>query len=106
MVVENNLTLALDRGFIYSAQADLLRTKSGQAARGVAAAGATVSNTLFSSAIGAGVGAGAGTTAQGVTRGQQVRLNSEQVLNFQLQSPLTVTPASGSNRDRQRLEVQ
>ncbi|HKW74008.1 MAG TPA: TolC family protein [Terriglobales bacterium] len=59
-VVENNLNLALDRYFNYSAQTDLLRAKSGQAARGVQAVGATIPDALFSSAIGAGVGGGGG----------------------------------------------
>ena len=49
-------------------------------------------------AIGAGVGAGAGTAAQTVTRGQQVRLAPEAVLNFRLQNSLTVTPQSSRNR--------
>jgi outer membrane protein TolC len=59
-VVENNLNLALDRYFNYSAQADLLRAKSGQAARGVQAVGAAIPDALFSSALGAGVGGGGG----------------------------------------------
>jgi outer membrane protein len=60
MVIENNLNLAVDRYNNYFAQADLLRTKSGQAARGVDSAGAAIPDALFSSAIGAGVGGGAG----------------------------------------------
>ena len=59
-VVENNLNLALDRSFNYSAQADLLRARGGQAARGVDAVGAIIPNALFSAAIGAGVGGGGG----------------------------------------------
>jgi outer membrane protein len=59
-VVENNLNLALDRSFHSSAQADLLRAKGGQAARGVQAVGATIPDALFSAAIGAGVGGGGG----------------------------------------------
>jgi outer membrane protein len=59
-VVENNLNLALDRYFNYSAQSDLLRARAGQAARGVDAVGATIPNALFSSAIGAGLGGGGG----------------------------------------------
>jgi outer membrane protein len=59
-VVENNLNLAIDRYFNSSAQADLLRAKSGQAARGVQAVGATIPDALFSSALGAGVGGGGG----------------------------------------------
>lgn len=50
-------------------------------------------------AIGAGVGAGAGTGVQAATRGQQVQLGPEAVLNFHLQNSLTVTPASHRNRD-------
>ena len=45
-------------------------------------------------AIGATVGAGAGTGVQAVTKGQQIKLPTESVLNFQLLSPLTVTPGT------------
>lgn len=62
VVVENNLKIASDRFDNYFAQADLLRTKSGQAARGVAAAGATIPDALSSGAIGAGVGTAGGLT--------------------------------------------
>jgi outer membrane protein len=60
VVIENNLSLAIDRYNNYFAQADLLRTKAGQAARGVNSAGAFIPDALFSSAIGAGVGGGGG----------------------------------------------
>ena len=66
-VVENNLTLAVDRYNIYYSQADLLRANAGQAARGVAGAGAGIPNELFSSAIGAGVGSIAGLGGIGLT---------------------------------------
>lgn len=56
-------------------------------------------------AIGAGVGGAAGGGVQAATKGQQIRLTSEQLLNFQLQSAVTVTPASSTNRNRQRLDV-
>jgi outer membrane protein len=59
-VVENNLNLAVDRYFNYSAQADLLRARGGQAARGVQAVGGIIPDALFSAAIGAGIGAGGG----------------------------------------------
>jgi outer membrane protein len=59
-VVENNLNLAEYRYFNYSAQADLLRARGGQAARGVQAVGASIPDALFSAAIGAGVGGGGG----------------------------------------------
>lgn len=60
IVIENNLKLAVDRYNNYFAQADLLRTKSGQAARGVESAGAGIPDALFSAAIGAGLGGGGG----------------------------------------------
>jgi hypothetical protein len=44
-------------------------------------------------AIGAGVGAGAGGAVQVLTRGQQVKVPSETLLEFRLQQPVTVTPA-------------
>lgn len=46
-------------------------------------------------AIGAASGAGAGTAANAMTRGQQVTIASEQLVNFTLQSPISVT-ASGT----------
>ena len=55
-------------------------------------------------AIGATVGAGAGTGVSGATKGQQIVLPSETVLNFQLQAPLSVIPtSSGPNAGRQTL---
>ena len=43
-------------------------------------------------AIGAGVGAGAGGTIQVLTRGQQVKVPSETLLEFRLEQAATVTP--------------
>lgn len=43
-------------------------------------------------AIGAGVGSAAGGTVQVLTRGQQVKVPSETVLEFRLQHPATVSP--------------
>lgn len=55
-------------------------------------------------AIGATVGAGAGTGVSAATKGQQILLPSETVLNFQLQAPLSVIPTSqGPNAGRQQL---
>lgn len=42
--------------------------------------------------IGAGAGAGAGTAVQAVTRGQQIRIPSETVMEFHLKGPVTVEP--------------
>ncbi len=44
-------------------------------------------------AIGAGVGAGAGTAIQVFTRGDQVRVPSETMLEFRIEQAFTVTPA-------------
>jgi len=54
--------------------------------------------------IGAAAGGGLGGGVQAATKGQQIRLPSETVLNFTLQSPLTVTPVNGPNSGRQKLE--
>jgi hypothetical protein len=45
-------------------------------------------------AIGAGVGAGAGGAVQVLTRGQQVKVPSETLLEFRLQQPATVAPTT------------
>ncbi len=47
-------------------------------------------------AVGAGVGAGAGTAIQVMTRGQQVRVPSETLLEFRIEQPVSVTPAGAS----------
>ena len=51
-------------------------------------------------AIGATVGAGAGTGVQAATKGQQIRLPSETVLNFTLAAPVTVIPQGKLDRNR------
>jgi hypothetical protein len=48
-------------------------------------------------AIGAGVGAGAGGAVQVMTRGEQVRVPSETLLEFRLEQPVTLTPAGSSD---------
>lgn len=53
-------------------------------------------------AIGGTIGAGAGGGATAAGKGQQIRLNSEQVLVFTLQNALTVTPATNLDRNRNR----
>jgi len=45
-------------------------------------------------AIGAAAGAGAGTGVSAATKGQQIILQPEAIIAFQLQSPLTVTPGA------------
>ncbi len=51
-------------------------------------------------AIGAAAGAGVGGGVQAATKAQQIKLPSETVLNFTLQSPVTVVEARGSNRPK------
>ncbi len=45
-------------------------------------------------AIGATAGAGAGTGVSAAGKGQQIVLQPEQIISFQLQSPITVTPVA------------
>ena len=45
-------------------------------------------------AIGAAAGGGAGAGVQIITKGQQVKVPSEALLEFRLQQPVTITPAS------------
>ncbi|HEX2715239.1 MAG TPA: hypothetical protein VHM88_23925, partial [Candidatus Acidoferrales bacterium] len=49
-------------------------------------------------AIGAGVGAGAGTAVQVLTKGQQVRVPSETMLEFRIEQPFTVAPSRSPAR--------
>ena len=54
-------------------------------------------------AIGAAAGAGVGGGVQAATKGQQIKLPSETVLNFTLQAPITVVQASSPDASRQKL---
>lgn len=56
-------------------------------------------------AIGAAAGGGLGGGVQAATKGQQIKLPSETVLNFTLQNPLTVVPASGPDSHRHRMDT-
>lgn len=53
-------------------------------------------------AIGSAAGAGVGGGVQAATKGQQIKLPSETVLNFTLQAPITVVQAA-SDSNRQKL---
>jgi hypothetical protein len=56
-------------------------------------------------AIGAAAGGGLGGGVQAATKGQQIKLPSETVLNFTLQAPLTVVATTkGPNEGRERME--
>lgn len=54
-------------------------------------------------AIGAAAGGGIGGGVQAATKGQQIKLPSETVLNFTLQAPVTVVQAPSSNSNRPKL---
>jgi hypothetical protein len=55
--------------------------------------------------IGAAAGGGLGGGVQAATKGQQIKLPSETVLNFTLQNPLTVIPAQGPDAHRHRMDA-
>ena len=55
-------------------------------------------------AIGGAAGAGVGGGVQAATKGQQIKLPSETVLNFTLQAPITVTQAPSQDANRQKLD--
>jgi hypothetical protein len=54
-------------------------------------------------AIGGAAGAGVGGGAQAASKSQQIKLPPETVLNFTLQSPVSVTQAANPNANRQKL---
>jgi len=55
--------------------------------------------------IGAAAGGGLGGGVQAATKGQQIKLPTETVLNFTLQNPLTVIPAQGPDSHRRRMDA-
>lgn len=54
--------------------------------------------------IGSAAGAGVGGGVQAASKGQQIKLPSETVLNFVLQEPIEVVPASPADSNRPKLE--
>ena len=56
-------------------------------------------------AIGAAAGGGLGGGVQAATKGQQIKLPSETVLNFTLQNPVTVVVAQSTDSHRQRMDA-
>jgi hypothetical protein len=57
-------------------------------------------------AIGAAAGAGVGGGVQAATKGQQIKLPSETVLNFTLQAPITVVQTPPADANRPKLDSQ
>jgi hypothetical protein len=116
---KSELVLQLDRimvgGKSYSIQTDQYRragsSRSTNTAEkvGVGAAIGAIIGGIAGGGKGAGIGAaaggGLGGGVQAATKGQQIKLPTETVLNFTLQSPLTVTVAEGPNSSRRKLET-
>ena len=55
-------------------------------------------------AIGSAAGAGVGGGVQAATKGQQIKLPSETILNFTLQAPITVMQTRGPDANRPKLD--
>ena len=117
---KSELVLGLNRisvgGKFYSIQTDQYRREGSSRGKNTAekvGAGAAIGAIIGGiagggkgAAIGAAAGGGVGGGVQAVTKGQQIKLPSETVLNFSLQSSLTLTPVSeGPNSGRHKLET-
>jgi outer membrane biosynthesis protein TonB len=113
------LALQLDRisagGKYYNIQTDQYRRQGSSRGKNTAekvGAGAGIGAIIGAiagggkgAAIGAAAGGGLGGGVQAATKGQQIKLASETVLNFTLQGPLTVVPAKGPNEGRHKLDT-
>lgn len=117
---KSELVLQLDRisvgGKSYSIQTDQYRREGSSRGKNTAekvGAGAAIGAIIGGIAgggkgagIGAAAGGGLGGGVQAATKGQQIKLPTETVLNFTLQSPLTVTQIDeGPNSGRKKIEV-
>jgi hypothetical protein len=117
---KSELVLQLDRimvgGRSYSIQTDQYRREGNSRSKNTAekvGAGAAIGAIIGGIAgggkgagIGAAAGGGLGGGVQAATKGQQIKLPTETVLNFTLQSPLTVTQVDeGPNSGRRKMEV-
>jgi hypothetical protein len=112
------LTLQLDRisagGKTYSIQTDQYHREGSSRGANTAkkvGAGAAIGAIIGGiagggkgAAIGAAAGGGLGGGVQAATKGQQIRLASESVLNFTLQESVSVIPAAEPNQGRQRVD--
>jgi outer membrane biosynthesis protein TonB len=117
---KSELVLQLDRisvgGRSYTLQTDQYRREGSSRGKNTAAkvgTGAAIGAIIGGiagggkgAAIGAAAGGGIGGGVQAATKGQQIKLPTETVLNFSLQSAVTVTPVNeGPNSRRQKLET-
>jgi hypothetical protein len=116
---KSELVLQLDRIMVgpksYSIQTDQYRREGSSRGKNTAekvGAGAAIGAIIGGiagggkgAAIGAAAGGGLGGGVQAATKSQQIRLPSETVINFSLQSSVTVTPSDGPNPGRHKLET-
>ena len=117
---KSELVLQLDRisvgGKAYNLQTDQYRREGSSRGKSTATkvgAGAAIGAIIGGiagggkgAAIGAAAGGGLGGGVQAAGHGQQIKLPTESVLNFSLQSSLTVTAVTeGPNSHRQKLET-
>jgi len=112
------LVLQLDRisvgGKSYSVQTDEYKRQGSSRGKNTAekvGAGAAIGAIIGGiagggkgAAIGAAAGGGLGGGVQAATKGQQIKLPSETVLNFTLQQPVTVVKAQNLDANRPKLE--
>lgn len=112
------LVLQLDRvssaGKYYNIQTDQWQKKGSSRGKNTAekvGAGAGIGAIIGAlagggkgAAIGAAAGGGLGGGVQAATKGQQIKLSSETVLNFTLQAPVTVVVSRNPNENRPHLE--
>jgi hypothetical protein len=113
------LVLQLDRisvgGKSYSIQTDEYKRQGSSRGKNTAekvGAGAAIGAIIGGiagggkgAAIGAAAGGGLGGGVQAATKGQQIKLPTETVLNFTLQNPLTVIPAGGPDSHRHKMDA-
>ena len=94
------LLLAVRRNLQTGEYAQQGASRGGRTAKvigGTAAVGAVIGAIAGGgkgAAVGAAAGAGAGTAAQALTKGEQIKLPAESLLEFQLKAPLTVPSIS------------
>ncbi len=115
---KSELVLQLDRimagGKSYNVQTDQYRREGSSRGKNTAekvGAGAAIGAIIGGLAgggkgagIGAAAGGGLGGGVQAATKGPQIKLPTETVLNFTLQAPLNVTVVEGPNANRQKLD--
>jgi hypothetical protein len=115
---QSEVVLQLDSlssgGKTYSLQTDQYKKQGSSRGKNTAAkvgGGAAIGSIIGAiagggkgAAIGAAAGAGVGGGVQAATKGQQIKLPSETVLNFTLQAPITVVQAAApADANRQKL---